>query len=203
MLPARRIRPKTLRAPSRSHSGPAMKRTKSVATRETMLELATCAEVRLRSDLIVTVSCCQVSIGDSAGSEYQDEKRLTSGGKVYHAQNAIMKPSHEKKKTRPCRSKGFSTGTLRALLLTGLTTGFRHRSEGLKPMLRSASSCAPLFGSSTSRIRPGRTGELEMAGLSRQIWTSHGPAVVHYMLSQLPLRCQSATVQSQGRGREL
>lgn len=27
--------------------------------------------------------------------------RLTSGGKVYHAQKAIMKPNQEKKKTRP------------------------------------------------------------------------------------------------------
>lgn len=26
----------------------------------------------------------------------------TRGGKVYHAQKASMKPSHEKKKTRPC-----------------------------------------------------------------------------------------------------
>ena len=59
---------------------------------------------------------------------------LTSGGNVYHAQNAIMNPNQEKKKTRPWGSTGLRTGTLRAFLLTGLSTGGRQRSENLKPM---------------------------------------------------------------------
>jgi hypothetical protein len=45
-----------------------------------------------------------------------------------------MKPSHEKKKTRPWRSTGLKTGTERAFLLTGLRTGARQRSEALKPI---------------------------------------------------------------------
>lgn len=93
MVPIRSSEPKTMREPKRSQAGPAMSRMKSVAIRETMLEFATCAVVRLRSFLIVTV------------------KR---GGNVYQAQNyrhvslhaqerpsrlirtAIIKPSHEK-----------------------------------------------------------------------------------------------------------
>lgn len=56
MLPTRRSKLKTLREPIKSHSGPAANRTASVATRETMFELATCAGVSFKSFLIVTVN---------------------------------------------------------------------------------------------------------------------------------------------------
>ena len=56
MLPISRIQPKTLRGPNWSHSGPATKRTPRVATRDTMLELATCSDTRPRSFLMVTVN---------------------------------------------------------------------------------------------------------------------------------------------------
>jgi hypothetical protein len=62
----------------------------------------------------------------------------TKGGKVYQAQKDSMKPSHEKKKTRPCGSMGFRIGTLRAFLLTGLTVGVRQRSDTLKPIIAEA-----------------------------------------------------------------
>lgn len=67
--------------------------------RETMLELATSASVRPRSSRIVTVS--------SGGKVYLHNVRwsLVSASwetvGTYHAQNASMKPSHEKKNTRP------------------------------------------------------------------------------------------------------
>lgn len=54
---------------------------------------------------------------------------------MYQAQKASIKPSHEKKNTRPCRSTGLKMGTLRAFLLTGLRTGVRQRSEALNPIL--------------------------------------------------------------------
>jgi hypothetical protein len=54
---------------------------------------------------------------------------------VYQAQKANIKPIHEKKKTLPCLSIGFRMGTLRAFLLTGLTSGVRQRSDSLKPIL--------------------------------------------------------------------
>ena len=54
---------------------------------------------------------------------------------MYQAQKAIMKPSHEKKKTRPCLSKGLRIGTLRAFLVTGLSAGARQRSETLNPIV--------------------------------------------------------------------
>lgn len=54
-------------------------------------------------------------------------KRPTSGGKVYQAQNATMKPNHDVKNTRPCTSRILSTGIDRALRLTGLISGVAQR----------------------------------------------------------------------------
>lgn len=45
---------------------------------------------------------------------------------TYHDQNASIKPNHEKKKTRPYLLKGFRTGTVRAFLLMGLTSGSEY-----------------------------------------------------------------------------
>lgn len=56
MAPMSRVPAKTLRGPKRSHSGPHMNRTTSVAVSATMLELATSAVVRFKSLLIVIVS---------------------------------------------------------------------------------------------------------------------------------------------------
>ena len=52
---------------------------------------------------------------------------LTSGGKVYHAQNATMNPHHEKKNTRPYTFTKLSTGMDRALRLIGFTSGVAQR----------------------------------------------------------------------------
>jgi len=49
-----------------------------------------------------------------------------SGGKAYHDQNAIMKPNHEKKNTRPYMLNGLRAGILLAFLLTGFTRGAFH-----------------------------------------------------------------------------
>lgn len=67
-VPMSNKEPKTMREPNRSQAGPAMRRINSVATKETMLELATWALVNFRSFLMVTVN---------------------NGGKVYHAQNYV------------------------------------------------------------------------------------------------------------------
>jgi len=56
MLPSNRMKLNTFREPSLSQSGPETKRTSKVDDRDTMLELATWAEVRWRSVLMVTVS---------------------------------------------------------------------------------------------------------------------------------------------------
>jgi hypothetical protein len=52
---------------------------------------------------------------------------------AYHDQNAMKKPNHEKKKTRPYLLKGLKKGMERAFLLMGLTSGSFHRNE--MPML--------------------------------------------------------------------
>lgn len=65
----------------------------------------------------------------------RDDGEPTRGGNVYHAQNESMKPIHEKKNTRPCGSTGFKIGTLRAFLLTELSTGRSHKEEAFKPMM--------------------------------------------------------------------
>ena len=99
-----------------------------------MLELATCSEVRSRSCLIVTDNC-EVLVGFQLPAS---SVLHTKGGKVYQAQKDSMKPSHEKKKTRPCASIGLRMGTLRAFLLIGLTVGVRQRSDALKPIVAEA-----------------------------------------------------------------
>lgn len=65
------------------------------------------------------------------GRDGTENKRHTKGGKVYQAQKAIMKPIHEKKKTRPWRSKGLKTGMRWAFLVRGLRGG--GRKENWKP----------------------------------------------------------------------
>ena len=54
---------------------------------------------------------------------------------TYQAQNASMKPNHEKKKTRPYMSKGLKNGKLLAFLLIGLTLGALHRRVISNPMV--------------------------------------------------------------------
>ena len=99
-----------------------------------MFELATCAEVRFKSVLMVTVNW--KGKGSAAGCHHLGIwEHITKGGKVYQAQKANIKPSHEKKKTRPWGSMGLKTGTLRAFLVTGLRTGRRQRSDALSPIL--------------------------------------------------------------------
>ena len=44
---------------------------------------------------------------------------------MYHAQKAIMKPNHEKKKTRPYMLMGLKKGMERAFRLIGLISGAR------------------------------------------------------------------------------
>ncbi|EAQ85640.1 hypothetical protein CHGG_06893 [Chaetomium globosum CBS 148.51] len=76
---------------------------------------------------------------DDVGGLHRPVSRSpTKGGKVYQAQNDSMKPSHEKKKTRPWASMGFRMGTLRAFLFTGLTVGVRQRSDTWKPIVADA-----------------------------------------------------------------
>lgn len=52
---------------------------------------------------------------------------------MYQAQNAIMKPNHEKKKTRPYILTTLNTGNARAFLLTGLISGALTRSASVNP----------------------------------------------------------------------
>lgn len=84
-----------------------------------MLEFATSSCVMFRSSRIVIVnwSSQRLRSREKGGVE------LTSGGKAYHDRNAIMKPSHEKKNTRPYLSAGLRMGTERALWLRGLSSG--------------------------------------------------------------------------------
>jgi hypothetical protein len=49
-----------------------------------------------------------------------------------------MKPDQEKKNVRPYLLRGFSIGIERAFKLIGLTSGFLHRWDGLKPILKSS-----------------------------------------------------------------
>ena len=69
-----------------------------VAHKDTMLELATSSGERSRSFLMVWVNYrhCQ-----RQGPASRSDTGHTRGGKVYHAQKAIMKPNQEKKNTRP------------------------------------------------------------------------------------------------------
>lgn len=57
------------------------------------------------------------------------------GGKAYHDQKAIMKPNHEKKKTRPYLLKGLRIGIVSAFLLTGLTRGAFQKVVMSKPIV--------------------------------------------------------------------
>jgi hypothetical protein len=58
------------------------------------------------------------------------------GDGIYQDQKAMKKPSQEKKKTRPCLLRGFSTGTERALPLRGLSSGADQRRLGVKAIGR-------------------------------------------------------------------
>ena len=60
----------------------------------------------------------------------------TSGGKVYHAQKAIMNPNHEKKKTRPYTLTTLKNGMDRAFRLTGLTSGAAYKWASLRPIVK-------------------------------------------------------------------
>jgi hypothetical protein len=54
---------------------------------------------------------------------------------TYQDQNAIMKPNHEKKKTRPWMLITLNRGTERALWLIGLSSGAFQSNAGLKPTI--------------------------------------------------------------------
>lgn len=102
-----------------------------MATRDTMLELATCALERLRSFFIVTVS--------RGGKVYLEKKvsvacfsrRRDLFHWTYQAQNASINPIQEKKNTLPYMFIGLRTGMLRAFLLMGHTSGDAQRAETL------------------------------------------------------------------------
>jgi hypothetical protein len=55
---------------------------------------------------------------------------------IYQDQKAMKKPSQEKRKTRPCLLRGFSTGIERALPLRGLSSGDDQRRLGVKAIGR-------------------------------------------------------------------
>ena len=72
--------------PYRSQRGPIIRRTIRVAVRATTLPFAMSSLVRLRSVRSV---------------------KGVSGGKAYQERKATMKPSQDRKKTRPCMQIGF------------------------------------------------------------------------------------------------
>src|SRR5579859_603566 len=75
--------------PKRSQRGPTRTRTRKVARSATIFPFAMSVAERLRSALRV--------IGVSGGNAYQERKET-------------INPSHDRKKTLPCRQKGFYIG---------------------------------------------------------------------------------------------
>ncbi len=100
IAPTRRHPAKVYRGPKRSHAGPATSRTRSVATREMMLELAMSFWRSFKSLAIVMLNCRLGQTG-TRFSRRGSNKRLTNGGNAYQDQNATKNPNQENVNTRP------------------------------------------------------------------------------------------------------
>ncbi len=118
-----------------------------VAHNDTILELATSAALRLRSCLMVAVSCehregqrksssrVDACVVHSVSVFHVAGLNVPEGGNVYQAQKAIMNPNQEKKNTRPYMLMGLKKGIDRAFRLIRFTSGADQRSESLSPMV--------------------------------------------------------------------
>ena len=95
-----------------------MTRTRSVAQRAIMLELAMSVLLRCRSLPIVSFRSAALWSGEA-----QKQRGDYLRGKAYQDQNATKKPNHEKKNTRPYMLITLKKGIERALWLTGFTAG--------------------------------------------------------------------------------
>ena len=103
-----------------------------VASRATILLLATSFSLICKSARMVIIIWMECTINTSSLSRRAFSRlgqQRTNGGKAYHDKNATMKPSHEKKNTRPYGFTTLNIGIERALLVTGLTLGLTKRNS--------------------------------------------------------------------------